>query len=85
MLLAGYPIAERDVLELAVLLRRADYAQTADTLEGAVAANQPDVALTISDRAAILRALDEPPSKGLAALRSVLLREHVGRVRDGRT
>jgi hypothetical protein len=40
------------------------------------------VALTIPDREAILRALDDPP-KGLAELRGVLLREHEWRLRVG--
>ena len=83
MRLAGLDIPTADVLELAVMLRRADYAHAADTLEGAVAAGLPDVALTIPDRSAILLALDEPPDGPLARLRGVLLAEHVGRVRDG--
>ena len=52
----------------------------ADTLEGAVVARLPDVALTISDRVAILRVLDDAPDGALAQLRAVLLQEHVGRV-----
>ena len=44
------------------MLRRADYADTADTLDGAIAANRPDVAHTIPDRAAILTVLDDPPA-----------------------
>jgi hypothetical protein len=40
------------------------------------------LALTIPEREMIIRALDEPPP-GLQELRAVLLREHVGRVRDG--
>lgn len=83
MLVGGYEIPESDVLDLAVMLRRADYAHAADTLEGAVAANQRDVGLTIPDRAAILSVLDDPPTAALAELRAVLLQEHVGRVRDG--
>jgi hypothetical protein len=38
--------------------------------------------LTIPARETIIRALDAPPP-GLKGLRAVLLREHVGRVRDG--
>jgi hypothetical protein len=48
-----------------------------------VVADLPDVALTISDRAAILRVLDEPAAGPLAQLRGLLLAEHVGRVCDG--
>ena len=83
MLLAGFDVPESDVLDLAVTLRRADYAHAADTLEGAIVAGLPDVALTIPDRVAILRVLDEPPDGPLAPLRGLLLAEHVGRVRDG--
>ena len=40
------------------------------------------LALTIPEREAILRALDDPPD-GLCELRGVLLREHEWRVREG--
>jgi len=83
VLLAGFDVPASDVLDLAVMLRRADYAHTADAIEGAIVADLPDVALTIPDRAAILRVLDEPPAGPLAQLRGSLLEEHVGRVRDG--
>jgi hypothetical protein len=83
VLLAGYDVPESDVLDLAVTLRRTDFAHTADTLEGAVVASLRDVALTVTDRVAILRALDEPPAGPLAELRGLLLAEHVGRVREG--
>jgi len=62
------------------MLRRGDYANAADTLEGAVVARVPDVALSIPDRLAILRVLEDG---ALAQLRAVLLQEQVGRVRDG--
>ena len=45
-------------------------------------AEQALVALSIADREAILRVLDDPPT-GLAELRGVLVAEHEGRVRDG--
>ena len=41
------------------------------------------LALTIPDREAILRAMDDPPTESLAELRGVLLAEHEGRMRDG--
>ena len=82
MRLAGLDITDDLALELVTRLRRADFAYQADTIEGALVAEQPDVALTIPDRIAILTVLDDPPS-GLEELRGVLLREHVGRVRDG--
>jgi hypothetical protein len=44
--------------------------------------NLAEVGLTIRERTAILDVLDDPP-QGLEELRAVLLREHVGRVRDG--
>ncbi len=40
------------------------------------------LALTIPERETIIRALDDAPPR-LEELRAVLLREHVGRVRDG--
>ena len=83
MRVAGLQIPTGSVLELAVILRRAGYADAADTLEGAVAANEPDVALTILEREAIIWVLDDTPTRALAQLRAVLLEEHVGRVRDG--
>jgi len=83
VLLAGFEIPTSDVLDLSVMLRRADYAHAADTIEGAIVAALPDVALTIPDRMAILRVLEDARDGALAELRAVLLQEHVGRVRDG--
>lgn len=78
MQLAGIPVRYSVVLELISMLRRGDYAHTADTLEGALATHQRDVALTINDRIAILNVLDDPPP-GLEELRAVLLQEHAWR------
>ena len=83
MRLAGLTVSNHDVLELAVLLRRAGFTDTADTLEDDVAANRPDIALTIHEREAIISVLEDPPPGSLAELRAVLLQEHVGHVRDG--
>ena len=80
--LAGIPIPARLVLELARALRDAELVDTAERLEGAYDREARIVALEISDREAILRALEDPPA-GLEELRAVLLQEHVGRVRDG--
>ena len=80
--LAGIPFSDSLTVDLALLLRRHDYAYTADKLEAAVATRQDDVADTVDDREAILRVLGDPPG-GLARLRAVLLQEHVVRVRDG--
>jgi hypothetical protein len=81
MRLAGLGITDDCALKLVKRLRRADLTQQADTIEGALVAEQPDVALTIPDRVAILTVDDSPP--GLEELRAVLLQEHVWRQRDG--
>jgi len=80
--LAGIPIPARLVLELARALRDAELVDTAERLEGAYDREARIVALEISDREAILRALEDPPA-GLEELRAVLLHEHVGRQREG--
>jgi hypothetical protein len=82
MRLCGLDITDDCVLYLVTRLRRADFAHQADTLEGALAAHQSEVWLTIPDRVAILTVLDDPP-KGLAQLRAVLLQEEVWRQREG--
>jgi hypothetical protein len=86
MYLAGIPVRDEDVLELARLLRDAGFDggfdDTAEALVVALEAEQAIVALTIQDREAILRTLDEPP-KRLAELRATLLFEHEWRVREG--
>jgi len=48
--LAGLTVPDEDVLELAVLLRRDGFADTADTLQADVAGNRPDIAHTILPR-----------------------------------
>ena len=82
MMLAGIPVRDQDVLELARLLRDADFDETAETLENAYDVECNVLALTIPDREAIVRALDDPPER-LSELRGVLLREHEWRVREG--
>lgn len=79
---AGLDITDDLVLNLVTRLRRADFADQADTLEGALVTGQAEVALTIPERVAILTVLDDPP-KGLAQLRAVLLEEQVWRKREG--
>jgi hypothetical protein len=81
-MLAGIPVRDQDVLELARLLRDAGFAETAEKLERAWDLEVKVLALTVPDREAIIRVLDDPP-EGLAELRGVLLAEHEGRVRDG--
>ena len=82
MMLAGIRVRDQDVLELAGLLRDAGFDETAETLEYAHDLQAKVLALTIVDREAILRTLDDPPD-GLAEFRGVLLREHEWRVRVG--
>jgi hypothetical protein len=74
---AGIPVAAAVVREL---IRRVDE-PTASQLQRALDARRAVVALTISDRERILRALEDPPD-GLADLRRVLLRENECRVRE---
>ena len=81
-MLAGIPVRDQDVLELAGVLRGANFEDVAERLENAYDGETKVLALTISDREAILRALDDPPG-GLAELRGVLLQEHEWRVREG--
>ena len=80
--LAGLPIPARLVLELARVLRDTELVDTAERFEGAYDRQARIVALEVSDREGILRALEDPPA-GLEELRAVQLQEHVGRVRDG--
>ena len=82
MMLAGTPVPDPLVLELARLLRDAGLDVTAETLETAYDGEHKIVALTIEDREAIISVLDDPPD-GLGELRGVLLREHEWRVREG--
>jgi hypothetical protein len=80
--LAGVSVPERYVALLAEFLIAAGLEDTADVLLLALDAGQELVALSIQDREAMLRVLEDPP-QGLAELRGVLLAEHEGRVREG--
>ena len=82
MMLAGLPVRDQDVLELARLLRDAGFDDVAERLENAYDVECKILALTVPEREEILRALDDPPT-GLAELRGVLLVEHEWRVREG--
>jgi len=82
MELAGIRVRDALVLELALLLRRAGFSATAERLEGAVAAFDRIVGLSIEDREAILAVLADGPS-GLQELRTVLLQEHAWRTAEG--
>ncbi len=82
-MLAGIPVTDDDTETLVEFLRHAEFADVADKLERGLARGTRVVALTITDREAMLRALDEAPTDVLAELRAVLLREHEWRVREG--
>jgi uncharacterized protein (DUF1778 family) len=82
VMLAGIPVDDRLVLELAGRLRDAGFDDTAATLEDAYDTERRVVALTVPDREAIVRVLDDPPDE-LAELRGVLLRKHEWRVHEG--
>lgn len=82
MYIAGVRVREEDVLRLAGLLHDEGYDDTAEALVVALEGEQGIVGLSIQDREAILRALDDPP-QGLSELRGVLLAEHEWRVREG--
>ena len=82
MFLAGLPIPDRLVLELARRLRNADELEIADKLEHAWRLETTTVALETHDREAILRLLADGPEE-LAELRAVLLQEHERRRAGG--
>jgi hypothetical protein len=82
MMLAGIGVPDALVLELARILREAELPATAEKLETAYDAERRIVALTITDRESILRALEDDPD-GLGELRATLLKEHEWRVREG--
>ena len=77
--LAGVLVRDQLVLELARLV---DDDALSSRLETAYGRMTKVLALTIPERETIIRALDDAPPD-LEELRAVLLREHVGRVRDG--
>ena len=80
--LAGIPVPDRLVLELARRLRDAELVDTAERLEGAYDRQARIVALEISDREALLRVLEDGPEE-FAELRGVLVNEVVWRKREG--
>ena len=74
---------DQDVLELAELLRGGGFEDVAHKFDHALLIETTVLALTVTDRESILRALDDPPTEGLAELRGVLLVEHEWGVREG--
>ena len=61
MMLAGIAVEDRLVLELARRLRDAGLTDPAEVLEDAYDAEQGVAALTITDREAVLRVLEDVP------------------------
>ena len=78
MWLAGIPVADNTVLQLAASLREAELVDTAKRLEHAYDREARIVALDVPDREAILRVLEEC-SEELLELRATLLQEAVWR------
>jgi hypothetical protein len=72
----------RDVLELTRRLRASGFLDTAEVLELAYDSERSAVALTVPDREAILRTVEDCPDEP-AELRGVLLREHAWRMEHG--
>ena len=66
--LAGIPVADKAVLQLAASLREAELVDTAERLEHAYDREARIVALDVTDREVILRVLEECP-EGLLELR----------------
>ena len=75
MRIAGIQVDERNVLDLAQVLRRADEPGIAHTIEEALIAGAASVDLDHEQRIAVLRALEDGPDP-LAPLRGELLKQH---------
>jgi hypothetical protein len=82
MWLAGVPVSDEHVVELVRRLHASDLADHADHLERALDRGARIVALDVSDREAIIQALEGCP-ESLADLRGVLVDEHLWRAREG--
>ena len=82
MFLAGIPVADRLVLELARLV---DDEHLETKLRGALGRDVKVLALEFDERDAILAALEDPPAgfEELEELRATLLQEHAWRRREG--
>ena len=83
MQLAGTAVTDRDVFELARVLREGGFSDVAKKLEKGLKLGTKILGLSITDRESILKSLAEPTTDGLDALRGVLVREHDWRVRVG--
>ncbi len=75
MMLAGLPVPNDAVQELAGILWDAGATELADRLKLALEHDVKLLALTLDERALMLSALEDPP-EALAELRAVLLADH---------
>ena len=82
MFLAGVPVRDGIVLELARRLRDAQFTDTADKLERAWRQEDKMLALETDDREALLGVLSDGLDE-FAELRSVLLQEHERKLGGG--
>jgi hypothetical protein len=84
MVLAGIPVPDRHVLDLARRLRDAGYGDTAARLETGYERQTKLLAISIAEREEVLTTLVDCPAP-MAELRAVLLQEHQWRSSRGLT
>jgi hypothetical protein len=82
MMVAGVSVPDAAVLELTRRLRDAGLDDAAERLERAYDMQAKIVGLTVPEREAVLRVLEDA-ADDLAELRAVLVQEHVWRKRQG--
>jgi hypothetical protein len=82
MFLAGIPVPDARVLELARRLSASEFDELADRLEDAWRREVKAFALEVDEREASLRVLEDGPEE-FGELRGVLLQEHVWRQPEG--
>ena len=81
-MLAGLPVPDDSVDELARLIRATGADDLADRLEQALTDGVELLALALDERALMLNALEDPPPE-LGELRAVLLADHQWRRAEG--
>ena len=79
MMLAGLPVPEDTIEELAAVVRLAGAVELANRLEQALDHEVKLLALSLDERALMLSTLEDPPP-GLAELRAVLFNDHLWRL-----
>jgi len=82
MMLAGLPVPDDAIEELAALVRIAGAVELANRLEQALDDKVKLLALSLDDRALMLSAFEDPPQE-LAEVRAVLLADHQWRRSEG--